>query len=33
VLGERMQGFHLAGIGLIAAGIALATRTQGQGRP
>ena len=32
VLGERMHGFHLTGIGLIAAGIALATRTQGQGR-
>ena len=32
VLGERMQGFHLAGIGLIAAGIALASRSQGQGR-
>jgi len=27
-----MHGFHLAGIGLIAGGIALATRTHGQGR-
>jgi drug/metabolite transporter (DMT)-like permease len=32
MLGERMHGFHLAGIGLIAAGIALATRPQGQRR-
>jgi drug/metabolite transporter (DMT)-like permease len=32
MLGERMHGLHLAGIGLIAGGIALATRTQGQGR-
>jgi drug/metabolite transporter (DMT)-like permease len=31
VLGERMHGFHLTGIGLIAAGIALATRPQAQG--
>jgi drug/metabolite transporter (DMT)-like permease len=28
LLGERMQGFHAAGIGLIAAGIWLATRRQ-----
>jgi drug/metabolite transporter (DMT)-like permease len=32
LLGERMHGFHLAGIGLIAAGIALATRSQAPGR-
>ena len=32
VLGERLHGFHLAGIGLIAAGIALATRSQARGR-
>jgi len=32
LLGERMHGFHLAGIGLIAAGIALPTRPQGQRR-
>ena len=30
LLGERMHGFHLAGIALIAAGIALATRSPGQ---
>ena len=29
LLGERMHGFHLAGAGLIAAGIALATRSPG----
>ncbi len=32
LLGERMHGFHLAGIGLIAGGIILATRSQAQGR-